>query len=157
MNATLAAALLAACTAAAAARAENLPATFDLGWINGHWCGGSGARRIEEYWMSPAGGVLLGLSRTLQAERVANFEFMRIVVEDGVPSYIVSPNGGSPVVFKRTAGDSDWVRFENPQHDFPRSVEYRLRGSALHAEIAGPGADGKALVIPFDYEPCASY
>ena len=47
-----------------------------------------------------------------------------------------------------------WVVFENPAHDFPNRIEYRRDGAGLRASIAGPGADGKTLEIPFNYHCC---
>jgi hypothetical protein len=143
--------LLAPCAFAAAPRTLQ-----ELAWISGHWCGGAGDERIEELWMSPDGDVLLGLGRSLKGAETASYEYMRIVVEDGVPVFIAQPGGAPPTAFKRTAGGADWARFENPAHDFPKRVEYRRRGDALHAEIAGPGEEGKEVVIPFDYLPCSS-
>jgi hypothetical protein len=134
--------------------AADAPALTGFGWISGHWCGGSGDERIEEYWMSSDGDVLLGLGRSLKGLQTASFEYMRIVMEDGVPVFVAQPGGRPPTAFRRTAGGADWARFENPAHDFPTRVEYRRRGEALHAEIAGPGKDGKEVVIPFDYAGC---
>jgi len=132
------------------------PGITDLDWISGHWCGAAGDERIEEFWTSPDGDVLVGLGRSLKGMQTSSYEYMRIVVENGVPVFIAQPGGTAPTAFKRTAGGADWARFENPAHDFPRRVEYRRRGHALHAEIAGPGEDGKEVVIPFDYLRCAS-
>ena len=129
---------------------------IDFGWISGHWCGTSGDERIEEHWLPPAGGVLLGVARTVKGEELLSFEYVRIVIEDGVPAYVAQPNGSPPTTFRRTAGGRDWARFENPAHDFPTRVEYRRQGDALHAEIAGAGEDGKEMVFLFDYLRCPS-
>ncbi len=75
---------------------------------------------------------------------------------DGTQSYIAQPGGRPPTAFRRTAGGERWVRFENPEHDFPRRIEYRREGDALHAEIAGPDENGKEIVISFDYSRCGS-
>ncbi len=123
-------------------------------WIQGDWCGGSGDERIEEHWLPAHGGLRLGVARTLQGARTANFEFLRIDSVAGVPTYIAQPGGAPPTSFTRTAGGANWVRFENPQHDFPKRVEYRRLGDALHAEIAGPGKDGKEVLIEFDLDVC---
>jgi hypothetical protein len=126
----------------------------DLAWMAGRWCLEDTGRTVEEYWMAPHGGTLLGLSRTLKGERTAEFEYMRIMRVDGVQTFIAQPGGIPPTSFPRTAGGADWVRFENPKHDFPKRVEYRRKGNALHAEVSGPGPDGKNLVLPFHYEAC---
>jgi hypothetical protein len=123
-------------------------------WIAGHWCGGTADERIEEYWMAPHGDVLLGIARTVKGGRTTSFEYLRIVVDAGVPAYVAQPGGAAPTAFRRTAGAENWVRFENPAHDFPQRIEYRRAGDALHAEIAGPGEDGKEVVIGFDFERC---
>lgn len=72
----------------------------------------------------------------------------------GVQMYIAQPGGRPPTSFKRTAGGEHWVRFENPDHDFPQRIEYRRQGDVLHAEVAGPGDNGEEAVIGFDYSPC---
>jgi hypothetical protein len=145
-------ALLACCLPFPLAAAE--PGTSTLDWISGHWCGTRGDERIEEYWMAPGGEALLGLGRTLKDGRLVSFEYLRIENADGVPAYVAHPNGSPPTRFRRTAGGPDWARFENPGHDFPRRVEYRRRGDALYAQIAGPGEDGGEVVIPFEYRAC---
>ena len=153
-TAALLALSIAALPAMATPAAAPAPAD-DLGWLAGHWCGGSGGERIEESWLAPRGGLLLGLSRTVQGERLAGFEFLRIQAVDGVPNYLAQPGGRAPTAFARSAGGEHWVRFENPAHDFPRRIEYRRNGDTLRAEIAGPGEDGKEFVIGVDYRACA--
>jgi hypothetical protein len=141
---------------AAAALPAQTGVPDELAWMSGHWCGGSDEEEVEEYWMPPHGGVLLGLARTMKGERTTEFEFLRIARVDGLPTFIAQPNGVPPTSFRRTAGGADWIRFENPDHDFPKRVEYRRRGTGLHAEVSGPGRDGKEFVIRYDYAPCAA-
>lgn len=136
------------------AHATALNTTID--WIAGHWCVDLGENTVEELWLPPHGGVVVGLGRTRTTDRTIAFEYFRIVDRDGIQSYIAQPGGQPPTAFKRTAGGERWVRFENPDHDFPQRVEYRRDGDALRAEIAGPGENGKEVVITFDYSRCAS-
>ncbi len=132
-----------------------MPVTTDLDWMSGHWCGRMGADFIEERWLPARGGMLIGVGRTTRGARTLEFEFMRVVLApDGQPSYIAQPNGGPAVEFKRVSGGADWVRFENPAHDFPTQVEYRRTGNHLHAHIAGPGDGSKQKVINFEYDRC---
>ncbi len=88
--------------------------------------------------------------------RTTGFEYFRIADVDGVQSFIAQPGGRPPTAFKRTGGGENWIRFENPDHDFPQRIEYRREGNGLHAEVAGPGANGKETVINFDSVPCGS-
>ena len=136
------------------AKAEDANPSLD--WMAGHWCVDMGGDTVEELWLPPHGGVMVGLGRTRNAERTTGFEYLRIADFDGVQSFIAQPGGRPPTSFRRTAGGEDWVRFENPDHDFPQRIEYRREGEVLHAEVAGPGEDGEEAVIGFDYSPCSS-
>ena len=131
-------------------------ANSSLEWLAGHWCVEMGGDTVEEFWLPPHGGVMAGLARTLSTERTTGFEFLRIAQIDGVQSYIAQPGGRPPTSFRRTAGGERWVRFENPDHDFPQRIEYRREGEDLHAEVAGPGKNGEESVLNFDYSPCRS-
>ena len=146
----VAAAVLSLAAAAGPARASG----DDHTWLSGRWCGGAGDERVEEVWLDPTGGQLLGLSRTTKHGQLASFEFLRIGPVDGVATYFAQPGGRPPTTFSRTDGGDGWVRFENPSHDFPQRIEYRRDGNVLHAEIAGPGDDGKEMVIGVDYSRC---
>ena len=127
-----------------------------IDWIAGHWCGEIGESTFEEIWLPPHGGVTVGVSRSLKGDMTTGFEFFRIADIDGVQSFIAQPSGNPPTVFGRTDGGEFWVRFENPEHDFPQRIEYRREGDSLHAEAAGPGKDGTEKVIRFNYELCES-
>jgi hypothetical protein len=150
MKRTLSAILL---VVAVSAFAADKPAATSLDWISGHWCSESPKERIEEYWMPARGGVLLGMSRTTQGERLSSFEYMRIVLEP-VPTFMGQPGGHAAVAFRKVDGGAGWVRFENLEHDFPKRIEYRRTGDHLHAHVAGPGDGGKEVVIPYEYELC---
>jgi len=123
-------------------------------WLAGSWCGQDGPARSEESWLAPAGGQMLGMSRTVAPGRSTQFEFLRIDSVDGVLSYLAQPGGAAVTAFARTDGGERWIRFENPTHDFPRSVEYRRDGDTLKAEIAGPGKNGETMRIAYLFERC---
>lgn len=143
--------LLAATTANPAGAAKDPPT---LAWLSGHWCGGEPGEPVEESWLPARDEVMIGVSRTLKGERTTGFEYLRIVPIDGVATYFAQPGGRPATAFARTDGGADWVRFENPAHDFPRRIEYRRAGDGLHAEIAGPGDNGEEMVIGFDFVRC---
>ena len=150
MGIGLASWLLAAAMTPASAEAGN-----DLAWLAGHWCMGDARDGTDELWLAANDGQLHGLSRTSRAGRIESFEFLRIQPLDGVVTYLAQPNGRLPTAFRLSASGANWVRFENPQHDFPQRIEYRRDGERLHAEIAGPGKGGKTAVIPCDMRRCA--
>lgn len=129
-------------------------AQADLAWLEGQWCGGDDGRRIDESWLPQAGGMLMGMSRTVRDGQVESFEFMRIVVDGNAASFHVQPNGVPPTIFAMEARGEGWIRFANDAHDFPNRVEYRRNGDGLSAWIAGPGEDGAELRIRFEYRRC---
>jgi hypothetical protein len=124
-------------------------------WLSGHWCSEAGGQRVEEFWLPAKGSVTLGVGRTIETGKTTSFEFTRIETRDGVTHFTAMLENQPPTSFRLTASGADWARFENPKHDFPRRVEYRRTPSGLHAEIAGPGTDGKEQTIRFEYRPCA--
>jgi hypothetical protein len=133
--------------------ADDPPARrFD--WLSGHWCAEEGGELLEEFWLPPQGNLALGVGRTVKNGVTNSHEFMRIETRDGVTNYVSIHDGQPPTPFKLTALGANWARFENPQHDFPKRVEYRRTASGLHAEIAGPDKNGKEAVIPFEFRRC---
>jgi hypothetical protein len=130
------------------------PGGASLDWMAGDWCQQQGAALVEEHWLPARGGLLLGMGRTVADGKVRSFEFLRIDLRADKPVFIAQPDGVPPTEFKLTASGPGWARFENPQHDFPKRVEYRRTSQGLHAEIAGPADTGKETVIPFDYLKC---
>jgi uncharacterized protein DUF6265 len=145
--------LLATCLIPTAILAADSPAR-EFDWLSGHWCGRSGDQVIEEFWLPAAGDIAIGVGRTVKDGKTVSHEFMRIVTRDGVTSFIAVLEGQPPTAFKLIASGKHWARFENPQHDFPQRIEIRRTETGLHAEIAGPGKDGKEEVIPVDYTRC---
>jgi hypothetical protein len=142
------------CLSAGGILAADSPArTFD--WLSGHWCAKTGDTLIEEYWLPAAGDVALGVSRTVKGDKTVNVEFVRIESRDGVTNFVAVLEGQEPTAFRLTGSGPQWARFENPQHDFPKRIEFRRTPAGLHAEIAGPGEGGKERVIDFDYRRCA--
>jgi len=128
--------------------------SLSLDWMTGHWCTEDGGRITEELWLPPAGSTLVGLGRSRTQDNTTGFEYLRIVDQDGVQTFIAQPGGVPPTGFGRTGGGSDWVRFENPEHDFPQLIEYRREGDRLLAKVSGTGKEGREVVLRFDYSVC---
>ncbi len=121
----------------------------DLAFMKGAWEGGGGAMKFEERWTEEAGGLMLGVSRTLKGERAVSFEFLRVEFrKDGV-FYVAQPGGGPKTEFKLTASDGKSATFENPQHDHPKLIRYSIApDGSLKAEL--DGAEGKQA---FTFKP----
>jgi hypothetical protein len=129
----------------------------DLAWLKGCWSSNHNGRAITEYWLKPAGGTMLGVSRTVADGKTMEFEFMQIRQEPGGGIlFIAKPSGQPEATFKLIKGSAREVIFENPQHDFPQRVIYRLQsdGSLLgRIEGVSKGKE-KSADFPMSREPC---
>lgn len=150
----LAAALLGA---AAAGTPVHAAAIERLAWLQGCWALSGTDRTVDEQWMSPRAGTMLGMSRTVRGERVTSYEWVRLRELAGRFEYEVHPSGQAVTVFTSTALGQTDVLFENPQNDFPRRIGYERKGTKLLAWIDGP-LKGETRRIEFGYDrvPCAA-
>lgn len=70
---------------------------------------------------------MLGISRSVRDGRTVAFEFIRIVeLVGGELAFIASPSGQNTTQFSMTSLGDREVIFENPDHDFPQRIIYRL-------------------------------
>jgi hypothetical protein len=119
--------------------------------MTGCWERHAGARVIEEQWMAPRAGTLLGVSRTVRGDSMVEFEFMRITERAGRLTFAAWPQGQGPTEFQSTAVDDSSVTFSNPAHDFPQHVRYRRHGAdSLVARIEG-SRGGRAMAVDFPF------
>lgn len=110
-----------------------------LRWLTGCWELRTPTRVTQESWIAPAGGLMLGTSRTVVSGTARAFEFLRIETPTGTVTYVAQPGGGTPTSFPATSVSDTMVVFENPQHDFPQRILYRRVGpDSLLARIEGP-------------------
>jgi hypothetical protein len=117
----------------------------------GDWQTPTGNRsQIEEHWTQPAGGTMLGMSRTIASGKTVEFEFLRLEQRDDAIYYVAHPKARSPGTdFKLTRLTSDEAVFENPQHDFPKRIVYRKNADgSLTASIDG-GEGTRSRSFPF--------
>ncbi len=132
------------------------PATLDpigitsvdhLDWLAGHWIQQSadGATTNEELWLAPAGGMMLGVNRTVREGSAIAFEYLMIRELDGRIAYLSMPGARTPpTVFPLSPGSADRVViFENPNHDFPQRIVYALEGDQLTATLTGSDEQGE--------------
>ncbi len=144
-----------ACLLAMAAMpiAASAASLADLAWLSGCWAASNQEPGSGEQWMPPAGGTMLGVSRTVRDSKTVAFEFIRIVEQDdGGLVFIASPSGQSTTSFSMASLDDREVIFENPDHDFPQRIIYRLVSAEdLLGRIEGT-IDGTERAVDFPME-----
>jgi hypothetical protein len=135
---------------------QGTPGVDRLTWLQGCWEAASPQRTMEEQWMAPRGGSMLGMSRTIRGDRLTGHELVVLREREGRLVYQAHPSGQPSAEFPLlTLGDS-MVVFEDPQHDFPQRVVYRRPvADSLLAWIEGT-ANGQERRIEFRYRrvPC---
>ena len=149
----LAASLVLLCCACAR-EASGQQGVGQLSWIADCWreSSGGGNRTVEEQWMAPRGGTMLGMSRTVRGDSaLVEFEHLQLLKRAGRLVYHAEPSGQQPADFEARGVSDTLVTFENPTHDFPQRVIYRRRGAdTLVARIEGT-RDGQTRGVDFPY------
>jgi hypothetical protein len=152
LSALLGIALLSASAHAQAPAAE--PTLQDFAWLAGHWRIEQADQQVDEQWMAPAGGLMMGMARNIQGGKVREYEFTLLRQEpNGDIFYVASPSKQSETSFKLTSLEGGAAVFENPQHDFPKKIVYaRQADGSLLAAIEGPGRDGKPRRVEYPFK-----
>jgi hypothetical protein len=130
------------------------PSIARLAWLAGNWRTEKMGRVIDEQWMAPGAGVMLGMARTIAKGRVVEHEFIQIREGPGGGLFFVAqPAGQKTATFQLSSLTDAAVVFENPLQEFPRQISYRLQsdGSLLVA-LEGPGPEGQGKRIEFSYQ-----
>ena len=122
---------------ATAQKQSNSASLDDLAWLSGCWEGRQGESIVEEMWSRPAGGSMLGLSRTVKGDKTISYEFMQFRSENGSLVFLPQPQGGTRVSFPIKDSFGGKFTFENLQHDFPQRIIYEKKGQLLLAVIEG--------------------
>jgi hypothetical protein len=128
-----------------------------LAWLAGCWQAEKGEAGSGEHWLPPAGGTMLGVSRTVKNGKTVAFEFVQLRSNaEGKLVFIALPSGQKETTFVASAIGKDSVTFENPQHDFPQKVIYRLEaGDRLVARIEGMrGGTLRGVDFPMNRVAC---
>lgn len=147
-----AALLLLALAGAQASPPAPAPASLAaLEWLQGCWSGQSDGRYIDEQWMEPRGGSMLGMSRTVTigGDMVA-YELAVIRSEGSGVVYEARPAGQPAHVFRMTTLSRNVVTFEDPAHDFPQRIGYLRHATGVTAWVEGT-ANGTSRKIAFEY------
>jgi Domain of unknown function (DUF6265) len=121
-----------------------------LKWLEGTW------ERINlkpgltasESWRMEAPYKLIGLGVTMKGNDTAFLEKIQIRIKGNNLYYIADVRENqAPVDFKFTSLSASGFVCENPEHDFPKKIEYRLNGSNLAVIISANGKSQDYLFV----------
>jgi len=108
-----------------------------LSWLSGTWECKKQDYIITEQWMKPGGNTLFATNRTVKYDKTVAFEFLQIKTDkSGKIILIALPSRQKMTVFKMAKIDRNEIVFENPRHDFPQRIIYKLmENGSLFARV----------------------
>lgn len=123
----------------------------DLAWMAGDWqTDANGRSTSDEHWARPAGGVMIGMSRSVAGNKLVSSESLRIEQRGEAIFYVAIVNGRCPATdFKLTHLSAQEAIFENPDHDFPKRVIYRKKSAQEMTASVDGGEGTKSQVYVF--------
>ena len=126
-----------------------------LGWLSGCWTQSTTRSVVEEMWMRPGGGTLLGVSRTVRRgtprDSTTEYESVFVFERNGKLVYGVTPSRQAYTEFVESELTDSSVVFSNAAHDFPQNVRYqRLGRDSLLARVDGT-IQGRSRGVDFRY------
>ena len=143
----------------AVASAQEPASVGDLAWLAGCWASVGAEAGSGEQWTVPAGKTLLGVSRTVRNSKTVAYEFLQIrETEAGKIEFIAKPSGQTGATFLMVQMSKGEVVFENPDHDFPQRIIYRLKADGnLEGRIEGQiKGESRTVDFPMKRVDCES-
>ena len=138
------------------AAAEPCRTLASLTWLLGRWQAVGDTTTVFERWAAVSTDSWEGYGETASngesaADRsVLEREALRLVNMGDEIFYLAKvAHNALPVAFKLVDCGDDWAVYENPDHDFPRRLEYRIAGNGMDVHVSDGLADGKGFTLRF--------
>lgn len=116
-----------------------------ISWIIDKWIMTEGEITTIESWEKVSGILFKGESTTKKGTDTIFHEKLELKIVGGEIYYIADvKHNPEPVKFKLTFCSDKEAHFENPAHDFPQKIIYKLiDNSKLSARIEGKAQNGE--------------
>ncbi len=110
-------------------------------WLIGSWMMQDEEGIVTEQWKKANDSLMEGSSDFIKGDSVIPFEIIKLYKTDTSFYYeakAAGQNNEQPVAFKMTSfSDTSFVA-ENPEHDFPKRITYKLiNKDSIHAFVDG--------------------
>lgn len=110
-------------------------------WLIGSWQNKNEMGDLSETWEKLNDSVLSGKSYFIKGKDTLFSESVELAQKGADLIYspkVKGQNNDLPVAFKMTVATANQLTFENPSHDFPNKITYRLvNKDSIVAEISG--------------------
>lgn len=110
---------------------EKAPEDFPLERLAGKWEDVDSENKFYEEWIVAGDSMLIGKGYVMVSADTVFIENLRILKEKEGTFYQVNLSSNQSekpevVKFKMTSSGETDIVFENPQHDFPKKITYRM-------------------------------
>lgn len=110
-------------------------------WLSGEWAMKESDGMVTEQWKNSSDSLMEGKSDFIKGDSVIPFENIRLFRRGNDFYYearAAGQNNEQPVEFKLTSFSDTGFVAENPQHDFPKRITYKLvNKDSIHAFVDG--------------------
>jgi hypothetical protein len=143
--------LVATLMSALPVRAEMCDSLDSVRWLVGEWSTVGEGRQVQETWtvVSPDTFEGFGAVRSPETAKISVTETLRLVAMSGGVYFIAKVSENDlPVPFAMTSCGNNFAVFENPLHDSPKRITYRLDGhNRMTVSVESDGGRGFTLVF----------
>jgi hypothetical protein len=134
-----------------------------LAWLAGCWRGTVNQREFREHWMPLRGGLLLGVTQTVVADKTQDYAYLRLEKRpDGAIYFTNAQPGQKELVFRFvpiTGEQQDKMfGFVNTLDAFPQHIIYQRGGEGwLYATVEGKlNGEDRKVIYPMRRIGCES-
>lgn len=111
-------------------------------WLLGEWEKSDSLGTLKEIWISKNDSTFIGQSYYIQNEKDTIHDEQIELMQDGehliYTATIKGENNDASIPFQMTNDQDSLLVFENPKHDYPQKIEYKLlKNHTLVAIISG--------------------
>ncbi|WP_298139370.1 DUF6265 family protein [Flavobacterium sp.] len=111
-------------------------------WMIGEWEKTDSLGTLKEIWERLDDSTFIGLSYYIQNKKDTVHNEQVELMQNGehliYTTTIKGENNDSPIPFQMTKDEDSLLVFENPKHNFPQKIEYKLaKSNILTAKITG--------------------
>ena len=116
-----------------------------VSWLLGEWISENSSGVTIENWEKVSVHSFEGFGKTINAgsNEVKSYETLRLVEMSGQIYYIAKvAHNELPIAFALTTCSDSTAVFENPDHDFPKKIDYKLQSHDRISVTVSSGDDG---------------
>ena len=118
------------------------PPAQSLAFLAGDWESRSPKESFRAHYGDPEGGLVLGVSKSIQGGRAVFFELEVFRAEGQVLVLQPYPGGKAAASFRATKLAKNSVTFANPKNEFPKEITYACPSKdRLEITLTGDGRE----------------